>query len=250
MTRWAAPLALTLALLQGCASTQMAQGGDPRDPWEGMNRRVYAFNDRLDEAVLAPVARGYAAVVPKPVRTGFRNVLGNVGDVWTGLNAALQFKGQVAAESFMRVAINTTLGLYGLLDIASEAGLEKRKEDFGQTLGHWGVKPGPYVVLPVLGPSTLRDSAALPADMTAQPSRHISSDAGTQTGVTVVGALETRAGLLQASGALKAAAIDPYSFVRDAWLQKRQNNVYDGNPPQDFDYADPDAPEPAPAAKR
>jgi len=238
-TRWMWPVLLCMSLLQGCATTGAA--ADPRDPWEGMNRKVYAFNEKLDDAVLKPVAQAYVDAVPSFVRTGVRNFMGNLGDVWTFVNAGLQLKGQVAAESFMRVVVNSTLGLYGVLDIASEAGIEKRKEDLGQTLGYWGVKPGPFLMLPVLGPSTVRDAAALPLDWQASPSQYF-ADPGTRTGMTVLNATETRAGLLKATDALKQASLDPYSFVRDGWLQKRENDVYDGNPPSDFDYSDPDAP--------
>lgn len=225
-------------LLQGCASVAV---NDPRDPWEGMNRQMYGFNDKLDAAVLQPVARTYVQVLPSFARTGVHNFMGNLGDVWTTVNATLQLKGRVAAESFMRVAVNSTLGLYGLLDIASEAGIEKHKEDLGQTLGHWGVKPGPYVVLPLLGPSTLRDMVALPVDMQASPSQYF-AHSNTRLGVTLLRVTDVRAGLLKAGDALKGAALDPYTFVRDAWLQKREYEVYDGNPPIHFDYSDPDAP--------
>jgi phospholipid-binding lipoprotein MlaA len=241
MLQWrqtALSIALGVALLlQGCASVA---ANDPRDPWEGMNRQIYGFNDKLDAAILQPVARTYVQL-PSFVRTGVHNFMGNLGDVWTTVNATLQLKGRVAAESLMRVAVNSTLGLYGLLDIASEAGMDKHKEDLGQTLGHWGVKPGPYVVLPVLGPSTLRDTVALPVDLQASPSQYF-AHSQTRTGVTLLRVTDTRAGLLKAGDALKAAALDPYSFVRDAWLQKREFDVYDGNPPVDFDYTDPDAP--------
>jgi len=237
---WLSVAVLGLALLQGCASAPGA-ATDPRDPWEGMNRKVYAFNEKLDEAVLKPVAQAYVDVLPSFVRTGVRNFMGNLGDVWTFVNATLQLKGQVAAETFMRVAVNSTLGLYGVLDIATEAGIEKRKEDLGQTLGRWGVKPGPYLVLPVLGPATLRDTAALPVDWQASPGQYF-HDASSRTGVTLLNATETRAGLLKAGDAVKEASLDPYSFVRDGWLQKREYDVYDGNPPSDFDYSDPDAP--------
>ena len=239
---WLAALVLGAALLQGCASVAPSSvQTDPRDPWEGMNRKVYAFNEKLDDAVLRPVAQTYVDVVPSFVRTGVRNFLGNLGDVWTFVNAGLQLKGQVAAETFMRVAVNSTFGLYGVLDIASEAGIDKRKEDLGQTLGHWGVKPGPYLVLPVLGPSTLRDTAALPGDWKASPGQYF-RDIGASTGVSLLNATETRARLLKAGDAVQQASLDPYSFVRDGWLQKREYDVYDGNPPVDFDYTDPDAP--------
>lgn len=237
---WLAAVALGVALLQGCA-TPSGVALDPRDPWEGMNRKVYAFNEKLDEAVLKPVAQTYVDVVPSFARTGVRNFLGNLGDVWTFVNAGLQLKGQVAAETFMRVAVNSTLGLYGVLDIATEAGLEKHKEDLGQTLGHWGVRPGPYLMLPVLGPATLRDTVALPVDWQASPGQYFHDAAG-RTGVVLLNATETRASLLMAGDAVKAASLDPYSFVRDGWLQKREYDVYDGNPPSDFDYSDPDAP--------
>jgi len=233
-----AALALGCALLQGCATTTGA-AADPRDPWEGMNRKVYAFNDALDVAVARPVAQAYVKVVPSFVRTGVRNFVGNLVDVWSVVNAGLQLKGQAAAEGFMRVAVNSTLGLYGVLDIATEAGMARPREDFGQTLGHWGMGPGPYVVLPLFGPSTLRDSLALPLDMQASPARFFSGS-NEKTTVTVLRITDLRAGLLTAGDALKAASLDPYSFLRDAWLQKRENEVYDGNPPQRFDYSDPD----------
>lgn len=237
---WCLVFLLGGALLQGCATTSGA-AADPRDPWEGMNRKVYAFNDKLDEAVLRPVAQTYVDVVPSVVRTGVRNVLGNLGDVWTFVNATLQLKGQVAVESFARVVVNSTLGLYGMFDLATPGGIEKHKEDLGQTLGHWGVKPGPYVVLPVFGPATLRDTAAMPVDWQASPSQYFEGSS-TRLGVKLLGATELRAGLLKTTDAVKQASLDPYSFVRDAWLQKRENDVYDGNPPTDFDYSDPDAP--------
>ena len=239
-SRWLPVMVVLAALLQGCASSHgVASAADPRDPWEGMNRKVFAFNEKLDEVVMRPVAQAYVDVLPSFVRTGVHNFMGNLGDVWTTVNAALQLKGKAAGESLLRVAINSTLGLYGVLDIATEAGIDKHKEDLGQTLGHWGVKPGPFVMLPVLGPSSLRDTAALPIDWQASPSQYF-QDAGTRTGVTVLNATETRAGLLKATDALKQASLDPYSFVRDGWLQKRENDVYDGNPPADFDYNDPD----------
>ena len=240
LSGWLTVVLLGAILLQGCA-TSSGVAADPRDPWEGMNRKVYAFNEKLDEAVLKPVAQAWVDVVPSFVRTGVRNFMGNLGDVWTAVNAVLQLKGQVAVESAARVVVNSTLGLYGVLDLATPGGIEKRKEDMGQTLGHWGVKPGPYLVLPVLGPATLRDAAALPVDWQASPGQYF-QDASTRTGVALLNVTETRAGLLKATDAVKQASLDPYSFVRDGWLQKREYDVYDGNPPADFDYSDPDAP--------
>ncbi len=229
---------LMLAVLSGCA-TAPGKAADARDPWEGMNRSVYSFNDKLDQVALKPLAKAYVNVVPSPVRTGVNNFFGNLGDVWTATNSLLQFKGQAAVETAMRVVINTTFGLGGLLDVATEMRLPKRKEDFGQTLGHWGVPSGPYVVLPVFGPSTLRDTAALPLDAKGDLVQQV-SDVSTRNSLTVLHATDTRAGLLQAVDVVKEAALDPYSFVRDAYLQKRRNDIYDGNPPSNFDYSDPD----------
>lgn len=220
--------------LQGCATVKTA---DARDPWESMNRSVYQFNDVVDNVAIKPAAQLYVKVLPGFVRTGVNNFLGNLGDVWSMANSALQLKGQATVETFMRINVNTFLGLGGLLDVATEMRLEKRKEDFGQTLGYWGVKPGPYVVLPLLGPSTLRDTLALPLDMQGDASRQISDEA-TRNALTVTRVLDIRSGLLQTVDVVKAASLDPYSFVRDGYLQKRRNDIYDGNPPSNFDYGD------------
>lgn len=220
--------------LQGCATVKTA---DARDPWESMNRSVYQFNDVVDNVAIKPAAQLYVKVLPGFVRTGVNNFLGNLGDVWSMANSALQLKGQATVETFMRINVNTFLGLGGLLDVASEMRLEKRKEDFGQTLGYWGVKPGPYVVLPLLGPSTLRDTLALPLDMRGDASQQITDEA-TRNALTVTRVLDIRSGLLQTVDVVKAASLDPYTFVRDGFLQKRRNDIYDGNPPSNFDYGD------------
>lgn len=227
-----------LLLLQACAAVKHA---DVRDPWESMNRSVYQFNDALDNAAIKPAAQAYLTVLPSPVRTGIHNFLGNLGDVWTLTNTALQWKVQATAETAMRITVNTVLGLGGVVDVASELKLEKRKEDFGQTLGYWGVKPGPYVVLPILGPSTLRDALASPIDMQGDVTQQF-KDPSTRHVLTATRLLDVRTGLLVSLDAIKAAALDPYSFVRDAYLQKRENDVHDGNPPARFDYSDSEAP--------
>jgi phospholipid-binding lipoprotein MlaA len=238
MKRWLAGLAaVALLSLQGCASVKSA---DARDPWESMNRSVYNFNDAVDTLAIKPVAQIYVNVVPSFVRTGLHNVVSNLGDVWSMANSAMQLKGQHAAESFMRVTVNTVFGLGGLLDIATEMRLERHKEDFGQTLGHWGVKPGPYVVLPILGPSTLRDGLTLPVDYQGDATRQF-SDQATRNSLTAVRIVDVRASLLKTVDTVKEASLDPYSFVRDAYLQKRENDVHDGNPPSSFDYSDVDA---------
>lgn len=232
---WACCVALAL---QGCASVPHA---DARDPWESMNRSVYNFNEVLDNVAIKPAAKAYVAVLPSPVRTGIHNFLGNLGDVWSMVNSALQLKGQATAETLMRITVNTVFGLGGVLDVATEMRLEKRKEDFGQTLGYWGVKPGPYVVLPILGPSTLRDAVATPLDIQGHAVQQF-NDAATRNVLSFTGVLDTRSGLLQTVDVVKAAALDPYTFVRDGYLQKRQNDIHDGNPPATFDYAEPEAP--------
>ena len=229
---------LALLVLQGCASVKSA---DARDPWESMNRSIYNFNDVVDTVAVKPVTQMYVNVVPSLVRTGLHNVVSNLGDVWSMANSVMQLKGQHAAESFMRVSVNTVFGLGGVLDIATEMRIERHKEDFGQTLGFWGVKPGPYMVLPILGPSTVRDSLAFPADYQGNVARQF-SDQATRNSLTAVRVVDVRASLLKTVDTVKEAALDPYTFIRDAYLQKRENDVYDGNPPSSFDYGDVDAP--------
>ena len=229
--RFAAGMA-GFALLQGCATVGGGPnaGQDPRDPWERWNRQVYSFNESLDAAVLKPVATTYQKVLPSFVRRGVDNVFNNFADVWSGVNNLLQGKVEAALRDTMRVTTNTFLGIFGLLDIATEAGIDRQGEDFGQTLGRWGFGPGPYVVWPVIGPSTLRDSAGLPLDLSVTPALAF-SDTPSKTGVSVLGAVNTRANLLGATGMLDDISLDKYTFVRDGYLQRRKSKVYDGNPP-------------------
>ncbi len=223
-----------LLLLQACATVKSA---DARDPWEPMNRSIYQFNDAVDTIAIKPAAQLYVKVLPSMVRTGVSNFLGNLGDVWSMANSAMQLKGQATVETFMRININTFIGLAGFLDVASEMGIEKRREDFGQTLGHWGVASGPYLVLPLFGPSTLRDAVAFPVDMQGNVTQRLNDEA-TRYSLLAVRLVDTRSGLLKTVDVIKAASLDPYSFVRDAYLQKRQNDIYDGNPPSRFDYSE------------
>jgi phospholipid-binding lipoprotein MlaA len=223
-----------LLLLQACATVKSA---DARDPWEPMNRSVYQFNDAVDTIAIKPAAQLYVKVLPSMVRTGVSNFLGNLGDVWSMANSAMQLKGQATVETFMRININTFIGLAGFLDVASEMGIEKRREDFGQTLGYWGVASGPYLVLPLFGPSTLRDAVAFPVDMQGNVTQRLNDEA-TRYSLLAVRLVDTRSGLLKTVDVIKAASLDPYSFVRDAYLQKRQNDIYDGNPPSRFDYSE------------
>lgn len=212
-------------LLAGCAT-----GPNPQDPFEPFNRGVYSFNEKVDDAVLKPVATAYRDTLPSPVRTGVSNFFGNLGDVWSGVNSLLQFKVGEATTSFMRVAVNTSMGLGGLLDWASEMGLDRHREDFGQTLGRYGMPTGPYLVLPLLGPSTVRDTAALPVDHQGDLVREI-DPTGTHNALVVTRAIDTRANLLQASRVMEQVALDRYTFTRDAYLQKRRADVFDGQPP-------------------
>ncbi len=205
-----------LVLATGCASGPRAS---PNDPFEPFNRGVSRFNDGVDEAVLKPVATAYQNVTPRRVRTGVSNFFGNLGDLWSSVNSALQLKPQDAAENFMRFNVNTLLGLGGLLDIASELNIDRHKEDLGRTLAYWGVPSGPYLVLPLLGPSTVRDAVAIPVDALGNPLSY--ADGHTQTVLGALRVVEVRANLLRASSVLDEAALDKYSFTRDAFLQRR-----------------------------
>jgi phospholipid-binding lipoprotein MlaA len=193
--------------------------------------------------VLAPLARGYQAVVPELARAGVSNVFANIGDGWSAINQLLQGKGEAAGTMTMRVAANTLFGIGGLFDVASDLGMERQSEDFGQTLGRWGLPAGPYLILPLLGPSSVRDAAAKPVDLQWSPSRLTNHDA-TAYSISALSLLDTRASLLGASSVLESVALDRYSFLRDAYLARRRNQVYDGNPPE---LPEEDAPAPAPS---
>lgn len=226
--RWASAAAV-LAFVAGCATGPNA---NPADPLEPFNRGVTRFNDTVDDAVLVPVATAYQKVLPSMVRTGVNNFFGNIGDVWSLANNVAQLKLQNSAETFMRLNVNTIFGLAGVLDVATEAGIPRHEEDFGQTLGYWGVGSGPYVVLPLLGSSTLRDTAAKPLDIWGDPLGHV-EDIPWRNSLTVLRVVDTRSQYLRASRLLGDAALDKYSFTRDAYLQRRRSQVYDGNPPDD-----------------
>jgi len=244
---------LALVSLAGCATAPTGGAGVSNDPWESWNRKVFSFNDSLDRAVLKPVAETYRDVVPSFVRTGIDNVLGNLHDIWSTANHFLQGKFQVGLEMGMRVLTNTILGAGGLMDAATEMGLTRRQEDFGQTLGVWGLADGPYLVLPLMGPSTIRDTAGLLVDRrVASPSRLPETTAGSYT-VTAMELLNTRTNLLSAGALVDQVALDKYTFIRDAYLARRRDALYDGAPPMDtFDDEPPDvkpvAPPVAPAA--
>jgi len=228
-----ASLLLSFALLSGCATIEGE--ADPDDPLESFNRSMYSFNDALDRAILKPVAQGYNAVLPSPVNKGVSNFFSNLEDIVVVFNDLLQLKIDQALSDTARVFFNSTLGIFGLLDVASGMDMPKHDEDFGQTLGYWGVDTGAYIVWPFFGPSNVRDTFGSISDAYVNPLYDI-TPRDTQTGLVVLNVVDTRAGLLSASKILEEAALDPYLFVRDAYLQKRQNLVYDGNPPkQKFD---------------
>ena len=209
-----------------------ATAADPRDPFESFNRGVYRFNEQLDRAVLKPVAEGYRKVLPEFLRQSVSNVFSNLNDVRVGLNNTLQGKFTTAYSDFGRVMINSTLGVLGLFDIASEAGIEKHDEDFGQTLGWWGVGNGPFLMLPILGPSTVRDTAGLGVDYFTDPVTYV-DPSRSQNQLMGTRIVDRRAELLDAKKVLDAAALDQYEFLRDAYLQRRRNLIYDGKPPVD-----------------
>ncbi len=259
-SRFVAALLLAAGLLGagGCSSlrprssSQAAASTGPTtehsDPWERFNRKVFAFNDAVDAAVIKPVALGYLAVLPEWLRTGIDNMFGNLGDVWSAVNLVLQLKPQAALETGMRVTTNTVFGLAGFLDIADEMGLERRSaEDFGQTLGRWGMRSGPYLVLPLLGPSTLRDAAALALDYKAAPSQLVFDEPRDRNSATALGLVNTRVKLLNASRVLDDVALDKYILLRDAYLSRRRSQIYDGEPPDEPEPAAQPALEPVPA---
>ena len=221
--------AITVCLaLSGCAT-----GGVEEDPFESSNRAVFAFNESFDKNIAKPVARGYEKIVPDPVSQAISNFFANLADFGTAVNNLLQGKVLRAIEDAGRIAFNSTFGLGGLIDFASGVGMQKHKEDFGQTLGVWGVDSGPYVMLPILGPSSTRDTVGLGVDLFLLDPVVYLDDTGTEIVLYGVRAVDYRAGLLKTESILEEAALDRYDFIRDAYLQHRESLVYDGNPPNE-----------------
>jgi phospholipid-binding lipoprotein MlaA len=251
--RWAlASLALvaTLAGAQGMepardaaapADDIGADGTSSADPWEGFNRAMFGVNEVLDSDLLFPLADAYVTLVPELVRTGVRNVFNNAADLWSAVNQLLQGKVENSTAMSMRFFTNTVFGVAGILDIATELGMDRKPEDFGQTLGVWGMPPGNYLVLPFFGPSTVRDAAGLPLDVAASPAYAINQGSFRPV-TTVLQIIDTRAGLLGVSKALDQMALDKYSFVREAFLARRLNLVFDGNPPDELEFNPPPTP--------
>ena len=226
ITRWLT-LALMTLVLTACASLPQGSTADPRDPFERYNRAMFSFNKTVDDKVLKPVAKGYVNVVPDLIRNAIGNFFGNIGDVWTAVNNYLQAKPREGTSDVARVLLNSTFGIVGLIDVATPAGLVQHDEDFGQTLGVWGVKSGPYLILPILGSSTLRDGLARPVDLYADPINQIDAVAVENT-VRALRLVDDRAALLDSTRMMEDAALDPYLFVRDAYLQRRESRVRDG----------------------
>ena len=241
-------------VLSGCAATS----NNPRDPLEGLNRGIYHFNDVVDNLFAKPVATLYKDVVPQIARTGVSNFFANINDVIVALNNLLQGKFTQAVSDVGRIVVNTTAGLLGVIDVATEIGLEKHNEDFGQTLGYWGIGDGPYLVLPFIGPSSFRDGVGWLVDFYTDPITYVdpSRDRNILWGTRFV---SRRSELLDSSSIIETAALDPYEFLRDAYLQRRRSLVFDGNPPpskdDDIDIkvkpkSEPDKPAPKPGAFR
>jgi phospholipid-binding lipoprotein MlaA len=230
-----AAVALVTAL-GGCATT----ASNPADPLEPFNRTMFRFNDAVDNAVLRPVAQGYRTVVPTFARTGVTNFFSNLEDLWISANNLMQGKIEFALGDLMRFTVNSSFGLLGVFDVASEMGIEKHNEDFGQTLGRWGLGAGAYLVLPLLGPSTVRDGAGRVLDWQGDIVGNLDY-VPLRNSLYATRVVNDRSNLFDATGILEEAALDKYTFVRDSWLQRRRSLVYDGSPPRE---ASPDSDEP------
>ena len=226
---WRILVVLVLFAMQGCATVPQPNA---RDPLESFNRTVFGFNQVVDDAIIKPVAKGYRAVTPNWFRKGVGNFINNLEDMWSAVNNGLQGRGQDFSDSVGRVMVNTTLGLAGFVDVASDLNIDRHTADFGLTLGRWGVPPGPYVVLPFWGPRTLREVAAFPVDLAGEPIYNI-GDKDVNLWLPIVNVVDTRARYLNAGDVLEGAALDSYTFRRDAYFQRQRNIQYDGNPPDE-----------------
>lgn len=226
-------LVAAVLVMTGCATTNQSAGVS--DPLEGYNRAMYKFNDAIDTAVLKPVAKGYDVVVPDPISRGVSNFFSNLNDITVIINDLLQGKFYQAYQDTHRFVLNSTVGVAGIFDVASLTGLHKNNEDFGQTLGVWGAEPGAYVVLPFFGPRNVRDSFGLIGDILTDPVTYVEGD-DARWALVGTRVIDTRANLLKAEKVLDEAATDEYSYVRDAYMSRRNFLVYDGNPPEDDEF--------------
>ena len=219
-----------MALLSGCAST----GGRINDPFEPANRVAYAIHEPLDTNIVRPIAQAYVDYVPSPVRTAVSNYFNNIDDLFSGVNGLLQGKLDKAGNDFGRVMINTGFGILGLIDVASDAGIPRGMEDFGQTFGYWGFPQGPYLFVPLFGPTTVRDGTGFVLRVLWSPNSEI-PDVAVRNVIYGIGALDLRAQALGATSLIDQASLDPYTFIRRAYLQRREYLVYDGQPPPEKD---------------
>jgi phospholipid-binding lipoprotein MlaA len=226
---WRTLVLMLLLALQGCATVAQPNA---RDPMESFNRAVFGFNEVADKAVIKPVALGYKAVTPDWFRKGVGNFFNNLEDMWSAVNNGLQGRGLEFSDSVGRVMVNSTIGVLGVFDVASDLNIERHTADFGLTLGRWGVPPGPYMVLPFFGPRTLREVAGMPIDTRGMPVYNI-GDQETRTLLPIADVIDLRAKYLNAGDVLEGAALDAYSFRRDAYFQRQRNIQYDGNPPEE-----------------
>ena len=227
-----ATLLVVATLVVAASAPARAQVSDPLEP---VNRAIFSFNEGFDRYVFRPVAQGYVDIVPTLVRRGVSNVFGNISDAFSAVNNLMQGKREPLGNDLGRVLVNSTFGLGGIFDIASEGGIEKSGEDFGQTLGYWGLGPGPYLVLPILGPSDVRDAVGLGVHAYFDPVNQYVEPDRAMWGLTVLRAVDARAALLGTEDLVSGAALDKYTFIRSAYLQRRKNLVYDGKPPKDED---------------
>lgn len=223
--------------LLGCSALVLALSGgavaedNPRDPYEGFNRAMYAVNEAVDKYAAKPVAQVYDKAMPLPVKAGVGNFFGNAGDLWIGVNGMLQGKFDEAGIDFGRLVINSTVGIFGLFDVASELGLEKHEEDFGQTLAVWGAGDGGYLFWPIIGPRTVRDTAGWGVDTLVDPVGFVEPIAS-RNSLRLLRVVDVRASLLPADKVVEEAALDKYAYIRDAYLQRRRNQIFDGRPPR------------------
>ena len=242
MPRFVISLLLSTLILGGCSTLKPTDSPNSEitsDPVEGINRGIYAFNDVADKAILKPVAKGYNAVVPKPAQQGVTNFFSNLGEPLNAINNLLQGKFDRTLASIYRFTVNSTVGLFGLMDVAKVHDVDVAHEDFGQTLASWGVGPGPYFMMPFLGPTNLRDGIGrVTSGFVYYPTVDISDNSGTQTGLSILQIVDTRVSLLGLDPVLEQQ-VDPYSFIKTAYEQNRLNVIYDGQPPvaeEDFDF--------------
>ena len=234
--------------MSGCATVPADSGNDPRDPIESLNRQVFEFNEVVDRAILKPVAQAYEFVLPEPVRDCVSGMFSNLREPSNAINNLLQGKPADAFSDTCRFVVNTTVGLLGCFDPARQMGLEKHNEDFGQTLGRWGIGSGPYLVVPILGPSTLRDAIGIYG---AEPYLDVNfyiDNVRVRNAILGTRVVNQRAELLQTDDLISGAALDKYRFIRDGFLQRRRSLVYDGSPPPAADDTSPPSPGGAPAA--